>query len=118
VRRISGWIFEDNVTKVVEYVASLVSYSWGEFDDGALEAGILKTDAGESQEIVTTGREHDDRWRDGRCARRTVRDAAGSSLTDMAGYLGIGLEPRVAPGIVASLCRKGLCLKQDRREGD
>jgi hypothetical protein len=45
VHRIGGWIFEDNLTKVVEYIAALVSYSWDELDDGALEAGILKTDA-------------------------------------------------------------------------
>jgi hypothetical protein len=30
VHRISGWIFEGNLTKVVEYVAALVNYSWDE----------------------------------------------------------------------------------------
>jgi hypothetical protein len=42
---VAGWIFEDNLTKVVEYIAALVGYSSDELDDGALEAGIPKTDA-------------------------------------------------------------------------
>ncbi|MGW5742031.1 hypothetical protein [Amycolatopsis sp. NPDC003861] len=33
------------MTKVVEYIAALVGYSWDELDDSALEAGIPKTDA-------------------------------------------------------------------------
>ena len=45
VRRISGWIVEDNLTRVVEYIASLVGCIWDDLDDGALEAGIVTTDA-------------------------------------------------------------------------
>ena len=42
---VAGWLFEDNLTKVVKYIAALVGYSWDELDDGALAAGIPNTDA-------------------------------------------------------------------------
>lgn len=45
MREVSGWIFENNLTKVVEYVASLVDYSWDDFDSDALDAGISATNA-------------------------------------------------------------------------
>lgn len=45
MHRVAGWIFEDNLTRVVEYVAALVHYDWDELDEGAVEAGISGTDA-------------------------------------------------------------------------
>lgn len=45
MREVSGWIFEDNLARVVEYIAMLVGYEWSDLDDGALEAGIASTDA-------------------------------------------------------------------------
>lgn len=45
VREVSGWIFEDNLIRVVEYIAMLVRYEWSDLDDGALEAGLASTDA-------------------------------------------------------------------------
>ncbi|EOD70589.1 hypothetical protein H480_00300 [Amycolatopsis vancoresmycina DSM 44592] len=42
--QVCGWIFQDNLAKVVEYLAGLVGYSWDELDDGALEAGIPNTE--------------------------------------------------------------------------
>ena len=45
VRGVSGWIFEDNLARVVEYIATLVRYGWSDLDDGAFEAGIASTDA-------------------------------------------------------------------------
>ncbi|GHG31934.1 MULTISPECIES: hypothetical protein [Amycolatopsis] len=45
MHRVAGWIFEGNLTKVVEYAAALVGYGWDELDDGALEAGVPETDA-------------------------------------------------------------------------
>lgn len=45
MREVAGWIFEDNLTRVVEYTAALVHYKWDDLDNGALEAGIPTTDA-------------------------------------------------------------------------
>lgn len=45
MHRIAGWIDEDNLTKVVEYIAALVHYRWDDLDDAALDAGIPNTDA-------------------------------------------------------------------------
>ncbi|MCX2950607.1 hypothetical protein [Lentzea sp. NEAU-D7] len=45
MREVGGWIYEDNLTRVVEYIATLVHYRWDDLDSGALEAGIPSTDA-------------------------------------------------------------------------
>lgn len=45
VREVRGWIFDDNLTRVVEYITSLVQYNWDELDSGALDAGIPSTNA-------------------------------------------------------------------------
>jgi hypothetical protein len=45
MREVGGWIHEDNLSRVVEYIAALVHHEWDDLDDGALEAGIPSTDA-------------------------------------------------------------------------
>lgn len=45
MHQVGGWIDEDNLTRVVEYIAALVRYDWDDFDDDALAAGIPNTDA-------------------------------------------------------------------------
>jgi hypothetical protein len=45
MQQVTGWIYEDNLVKVVEYIAALVAYDWDDLDDGALEAGVPGTNA-------------------------------------------------------------------------
>ncbi|GAA4547645.1 hypothetical protein [Amycolatopsis samaneae] len=40
-----GWIREENLAKVMAYLAGLVDYDWDDFDADALDAGIPPTDA-------------------------------------------------------------------------
>jgi hypothetical protein len=44
VEEVSGRIFEDHLTKVVEHVAWCAGYRWDELDDGAIEAGLKAAD--------------------------------------------------------------------------
>ncbi|MDX8030830.1 hypothetical protein SK803_11440 [Lentzea sp. BCCO 10_0856] len=44
MNEVTGWIFAENLTKVVEYVAGLVGYRWDDLDAGALDAGLPATD--------------------------------------------------------------------------
>jgi hypothetical protein len=45
MHRVGGWIRDDNLSKVVEYIAALVHYRWDDLDNGALEVGLARTDA-------------------------------------------------------------------------
>ncbi|MFS8103147.1 hypothetical protein LFM09_39070 [Lentzea alba] len=44
MNEVSGWIFTENLDKVVEYIAFLARHDWDDLDAGALEAGLPKTD--------------------------------------------------------------------------
>ncbi|GGU71384.1 hypothetical protein [Lentzea flava] len=44
MEEVSGYVFEDNLGKVVEHVAWCAGYRWDDLDDGAVEAGLKATD--------------------------------------------------------------------------
>ncbi|QRP45614.1 hypothetical protein [Amycolatopsis sp. FDAARGOS 1241] len=99
VHRVGGWILDDNLTKVVEYIAALAHYRWDDLDNGALEAGIPETDAdlppdtwfeypvvGTTELTLRIARDHGAGILsviidgDINCTRRSLRDAAGFPL--------------------------------------
>lgn len=43
--KVVGWIFETNLDKFVEWVATYVNYRWDDLDDGALVGTLDATDA-------------------------------------------------------------------------
>lgn len=44
MEEVSGYIFEDHLTKVVEHVAWCAGHRWNELDGGAIESGLQATD--------------------------------------------------------------------------
>ncbi|MGW4208567.1 hypothetical protein ACWEIJ_11330 [Lentzea sp. NPDC004789] len=44
MNEVRGWIFEENLTKVVEYASHLAGYRWDDLDEEAMAAGVPGTD--------------------------------------------------------------------------